>query len=165
MNIVYRTPCQYLPALLVLLFLTLLTGCANTQLASKEEDALAKQFSPPADRSYIYIIRESAIRGQAIHLSISIDRGVVGAIQNKTYALVDVKPGKHIVEVGNSVNGKGPNLDFLHPLRINLETLPGRSYFIAGHLTMGTPDIKVIPESQGRSLIVDKNFKRVKTLF
>jgi hypothetical protein len=151
-------------AILIAVCVVAVSGCASTNLASGEADAAAKRFAPPANKSYVYIIRQRAVRGQAIHMSISMDREVVGAIQNKTYMLIEVAPGSHVLEIGNSMSGSGSDVDFLHPIRIELETLPGRSYFLAGNLTMGRPNVKIVTEAEGKALIVDNKFKRVQAL-
>ena len=151
-------------ALMVVVIGFLVSACASRDLATREDDSSAKLFNPPADQSYIYVIRERAIRGQAIHMSISLDREVVGAIQNNTYVLLEATPGKHKIEIGNSVSSEKLNVDFLSPAIIALETLPGRVHFIAGNMTMGRPDIKIVADEEGRKLLGNDKFKRVESL-
>jgi hypothetical protein len=160
----YRTFTTITTSFICALALIVIGGCAAKELASKEEDAQAKEFVAPANKSNIYIVRKGGIRGQAIHMSIALDREVVAAIQNDTYVLLQVNPGKHRLEIGNSLKKTLPNVDFLHPVNINLETLPGRSYFVAGNMTMGRPNVSVLPESEGRILLSKAKFRRVPTL-
>ncbi len=155
---------QHNAALMVVVIGFLVSACASKNLTTREDDGLAKLFNPPADKSYIYVVRERAIRGQAIHMSISLDREVVGAIQNNTYVLLETTPGEHKIEVGNSVSNEKLKVDFLSPTNIDLETLPGRVYFIAGNLTMGRPDIKIVADEEGRKLLGTDKFRRVDSL-
>ena len=43
-----------------------LSGCTSVKMASPELDKIAKEFAPPADKSYIYVMRRWAFTGDAI---------------------------------------------------------------------------------------------------
>lgn len=152
---------RWLQLLLLLIIVLSATGCATKQFASKEQDDAAKQFNPPADKSLIYVMRRSGIRGQAVHLSISLDRKIVGVIQKNTYIVLETEPGNHTLEFGTSVSNVEGRIDLILPSNLKLETLPGRVYFIIGNLTMSRPDVEIISDEQGRKLLVQENYKRV----
>jgi hypothetical protein len=151
-------------ALMAVIVGFLVSACATQHLATREDNILAKQFNPPADKSYIYVIRESTITGAAIFMSISLDQEVAGALQNNRYVLLEATPGRHEIQVGSSRRGEKKNVEFIAPTVIELETLPGRAYFIAGNMTMGRPDIRIVADEKGRKLLGKDKFKRVESL-
>lgn len=136
----------------------LLSGCVQSQLASKESNTEAKRFTAPADISYVYVVRRKAIRLNGVYLAVSIDREVVGKLGNRSYLLAELTPGHHEIEI------RPDSTAIDHPIKLELETLPGRSYFIVGHMTMGRPDMKVVSEEDGKALLRDTRFERAELL-
>lgn len=147
-----RNSTMVLSALVVMV----LSGCVSSQPATEELDAEAKRFTAPADISYVYVIRRKAIRLNGVYLRVSVDREVVGKLGNRSYLLAEVTPGHHEIEMGPD--------NAAHPIKLELDTLPGRTYFIAGHMTMGRPDMKVVAEEEGKALVLDTTFKRAASL-
>ncbi len=64
-------------------------------MASLEEDKAKKQFfSPPVDKSGLYIYRNSTF-GSALKKSVYVDRILIGESAPMTYFYKEVDAGKH----------------------------------------------------------------------
>ncbi len=59
------------------------------------QDQDAKQFHSLADKSRIYIYRESAFVASAVKVPISIDNKLVGQSVVSTFFVLDIAPGEH----------------------------------------------------------------------
>ena len=111
----------------LILSVIIMTGCVSKNLASEDFDRSAKQFNPPADKSFIYVLR-SSYHGDW-HMGVTLDGKTVGSIRNKTYVLLEVLPGHHQLKLG-------PLVTKIDAPDIELETLPGRSYFVSARFEM-----------------------------
>jgi len=136
-------------------------GCATKILATKESDLEAKAFNPPGDRAYIYVIRHSTIVGNAVDITIDLNGKRTGGIQNGTYAMYDVHPGAHTFVMGILRPNPTPTEDFFVPATLELSTQPGRVYFITGRLRNEGPEIRVLPEPEGKRMLLEEGFERV----
>ena len=143
--------------LLLALSMIFLTGCVAKNLASKDLDRSAKSFNPTADKSFIYVMR-SSYHGDW-HMAVSLDGKSVGTIRNKTFILLEVLPGNHIIRLWlrpDYIDGAAPDIE--------LETLPGRSYFLSARFTMAagmlfnvdTVNVEILSEEVGKDLILRK---------
>ncbi|MEO8009304.1 MAG: DUF2846 domain-containing protein, partial [Betaproteobacteria bacterium] len=83
-------------AFAVIALLVLASGCASVPMASKEDDAAAKTFSVPSDKSRIYVYRNEFIGG-AVKIPITLDGRLVGSTVKNTYFALDTTPGSHDV--------------------------------------------------------------------
>lgn len=150
------------------LFITIMvmgiTGCASPKLAPLELDKIAKEFAPPAHKSYIYVMRNYTFDSNAILMKVLLKEHInfiyereVSFLAADTYVLFEVSPGKYevITKSAPRVN-KGI---------IQLETLPGRAYFIASQFGTIDPDlplyIELLPNEVGKKTILENNYKRV----
>lgn len=145
-----------------LLFVAMfVTGCATKILATKESDLQAKAFNPPGDRAYIYVIRHSTIVGNAVDITINLNGNRTGGIQNGTYAMYDVPPGTHTFVMGILRPNPTPTEEFFVPATLDLSTQPGRVYFVTGRLRNEGPEIRVLPEPEGKRMLLKDGFERV----
>ena len=95
-----------------------LAACASAKLATPEQDAAAKQFSPETGKSNIYIYRNAGTP-ISTQISISIDGKQAGNLDTDTYIIHSVPPGRHIV------TAHAENRD-----TTELITKEGKDYFI-----------------------------------
>ena len=138
-----------------------ITGCAAKTLATKESDMRAKEFHPPGDRAYIYVIRHTTTVGRAVDITIDLNGTRTGGIQNGTYAMYDVSPGTHTFVMGILRPNPTPTGDFFVPATLELSTQPGRVYFVTGRLRNEGPEIRVVPEPEGKRMLLEDGFERV----
>jgi len=151
--------------LLLALSMIFVTGCVTKNLAGKDLDRSAKSFNPPADKSFIYVMRNS-YHGDW-HMAVTLDGNSVGTIRNKTFLLLEVLPGDHRIKLGLPVE-----YIEMTPADIELETLPGRSYFLSARFTMApgmlfnvdTVDAEILSEEVGKDLILRKYKRAVSSL-
>jgi hypothetical protein len=108
-------------------------GCSGVPLASKEQDEIAKNFNPPPDKAYIYVMRESRNSAWAADMRVYLNSKYTGRLRNDNYLLLNVNPGRHTVAAGHPVAGHDP---FHRKSSITLEVLPGKMYFIKGHMVI-----------------------------
>ena len=124
-----------------------LGGCASVQMASDTEDMAAKKFVTKPDAGRLYIYRNESM-GAAIKMPVSIDGQIVGETASKTYLLLDVKPGAHVIR---SHTENTPTLN------INAEA--GKLYFIWQEVKMGLMQagsaLHQVEQLQGRDGVLE----------
>jgi len=138
--------------------LFLCASCAvNVQMASHEQDVLAKTFQAPSDKSLIYLIRISKFTGSMLVVPPVVDRLAVGNLKNGSYAVVEVTPGKHVISVMDTFEGNSI---------IKIDTEAGKLYFIKMHISTGWAAPKItleaINEDEGRKLV--NEYELIETL-
>ena len=111
------------PVLLVAV--SLLTGCASVQMASPEHDAQAKSFAVQPDKANIYLYRNESM-GAAVKMDVVLDNNPVGKTVAKSYMKFEVSPGQH------TIISKAENDDVL-----NINTEAGKNYFVWQEVKMG----------------------------
>ncbi len=74
-----------------------LAGCAQVPMATPEEDAKAKQFTPTAETASLYIYRDE-IFGAAVPLAVTVNNQHLGQSGPKSYFHLNVAPGKYNIE-------------------------------------------------------------------
>jgi hypothetical protein len=84
---------------LLLFVLLVMTSCSSTTLAPAEADAEAKRFVVPAGKARIYLVRCSS-QGGVVLMQANLDGRVLGDLQARSYLVVDVAPGHHVVSLG-----------------------------------------------------------------
>jgi hypothetical protein len=102
-----------------------LAGCASVPMGDAQQDAAAKTFAVPADKSGIYIYRNESMGG-AVTMDVSVDDQPIGQTVAKTFLYKEVAPGRH------TVTSKAENTESL-----DLETRPGKAYFIWQEVKIG----------------------------
>ena len=111
-----------LSALAVLVFAS---GCASVQMASPEQDTVAKSFAVKPGKANIYVYRNETF-GAAIKMPVALDGKLVGDTASKTYVFIEVDPGPHTV-VSKTENDSS----------VTLNTVTGRNYFLWQEVKMG----------------------------
>ncbi len=143
----------------VTLLLLFFSGCmAKVPLAPPEIEANSKKFSPPGDRSLIYVYRIARGVGGGSLIQIQLNGNVIGSLANGTYLVVEVDPGEHDILSQYAIQ-MGDTIKILGDYQITtLYTLPGLIYFMSFELTgVGTyfPDNKfrLVSETEGKSYV------------
>lgn len=105
----------------------ILTGCASVPMGSSEADAQLKTFAaPPADKSGLYIYRDSFV-GQALKKSVTIDGQVIGETAKGVYFHRYLAPGKHEISTESEFSDNA----------LTLVTEPGKNYYLRQYIKMG----------------------------
>lgn len=82
---------------LVMLAISIVTGCASVPMTSLEEDSAAKQFQVSKYKSSIYLFRNE-IRGGGFPFTVSIDDQIAGQTAANTFFKWEVAPGEHLIK-------------------------------------------------------------------
>ena len=135
-------------------FLTL-CSCAVVPLANESEDADAKKFTVPADKSRIYVFRNETF-GAALTVPLTLDSKLMGQTGPHTYFAWDVEPGRHLVScLGQEIR--------------TVEIFPkkGTAIFIKQEMLLGTAgthcSVYEVPEEQGRAGVQDGKLGKLVT--
>ncbi len=119
-----------------------LSGCASVKMASKEQDAAAKQFVASADKAKIYVYRNETL-GAALKMPVTLDKKHIGDTASKTYFVLEVAPGKHTL----TSQGTESSLD--------IETEAGKTYFVWQEVKMGAfsggSKLQLVDQSKGQA--------------
>jgi Protein of unknown function (DUF2846) len=108
-----------------LLVVVLASGCASVQMASTEQDASAKSFAVKPGKANIYVYRNETF-GAALKMPVALDGKLVGDTASKTYLLLEVSPGSHIV-TSKTENDSS----------VTVNAVAGRNYFLWQEVKMG----------------------------
>ncbi|SCK25652.1 DUF2846 domain-containing protein [Vogesella sp. LIG4] len=136
--------------LATLLAATLLfTGCASVPLGDPKVDAQLKTFaSPPADKSGIYIYRNSFV-GQALKKDLHLNGERVGETANKVYFYRQVNPGKQTLSTESEFSDNS----------IELITSGGKNYFVEQYIRMGVfvggANLKQVDDEEGKKNVLE----------
>ena len=109
----------------------LLGGCAATPLASRESDAVAKQFESAPRAAIIYLYRADVRGGFS---TLWINNRLLGETVAGTYFRVAVRPGRSVISAAGNDMG-----------RIAIETRDEGVYFV---------EMRVLGESEGNSTTI-----------
>ena len=103
----------------------LLSGCVSVPMASMELDTVAKNFAVKPGKANIYVYRNETF-GAAIKMPVVLDGKLVADTASRTYMLLEVSPGSHIV------TSKTEN-----DATVTVDAAAGRNYFIWQEVKMG----------------------------
>lgn len=132
--------------IILALSVSILSGCASVNMASKEESDKAKQFSvPSAENSGLYVYRNSFV-GKALKKDIWVDGKCLGESASDVFFYTQVEGGKkHKIETESEFS---PNA-----LEVFMEA--GKNYFVRQFIKLGAfvggADLEQIPEEQGKA--------------
>lgn len=137
-----------------LLSAIIVSGCAAVPMASREEDAAAKQFPVPKDgKAAVYIYRNSML-APSFKWKISLDGAVLGETANKVYFYKVIEPGKHVVSA-KSVLSEGT---------LPFDAAPSRNYYIEQYITIGGftggTNLKMVNEEEGMRAVLECGMAR-----
>ncbi len=105
--------------------LTSLAGCATVPMAPPELDASVKKFTPPADKTGLYIFRNESIGG-AVTMHVRLDNVPMGDTVGHTYLYKELAPGKH------TITSDAENTDTLE-----IDAKPGANIYVWQEAKMG----------------------------
>jgi hypothetical protein len=132
--------------ILILIFLVAITGCATVPMASLEADQKAKSFSVPPNKSRIYLFRDEAVFGGAIKVTTSINDKIIGQTAPKSYFVVDVPPGKHVLSCFAESNST-----------LTLNTKKDTAYYVWQEMKMGVMTascrLQEVEEAEGQKRV------------
>jgi hypothetical protein len=108
--------------LLLLLMLSLLSGCATTSMVTLDQPP---DLAPRPDQATLVIIRNTFFGGPIVFWHY-LDGTFIGETQGRSYFITPVTPGPHYVAVA-SENNAVAHFDFK----------PGKTYYLGEGVTMG----------------------------
>jgi hypothetical protein len=120
----------------------LLSGCASTPEASRDRDALAKQFLTHPSAATIYVYR-SPFNHLDADTVLYVDGRIIGATRPGAYFRLDVNPGRHVL------HGNGIDLG-----EFELQTRPGLVYFVSHTVNGGHSQYRLVPDRVGQQDVV-----------
>ncbi|MDF0607141.1 DUF2846 domain-containing protein [Neisseriaceae bacterium TC5R-5] len=133
----------------IIVIAALLSACASTPMASKEEDAAAKKFQASPNTSRIYLYRNENF-GAAVKIPVIINDKLAGDTVAKSYIVQDLAPGK------NTIQGKAEN-----DSTITLDTVAGKIYYIWQEIKMGFwgpgNQLHQVDEATGQAGVLESN--------
>lgn len=120
--------------------------CVTVIMASRGDDALAKQFAPaPHDNARLYIVRPYTIE-PTIKTEVAMDGNAVAELAPRTYLMLDIAPGEHRLQMRTNALSNA-----------TMRFSAGQTYFIAHDLTLFfttiVATIKVIDPATGQQLV------------
>lgn len=128
-------------------------GCVSVPSAPEELQSQARQFSPPANKSYIYVMRHGRLQNYAVLVNVSLDSGFVGKLANNTFVVLEVYPGDHEIMVDvTEYNGSAS--------ATQITCLPGKSYYLGLKAVWYSLLLRMLPEEEGRNYV--KEYRMVK---
>jgi hypothetical protein len=102
------------------------SACASVPMAPDNIDAYAKSFiPPPPDRAHIYVYRNESMGG-GVKFDMRLDGQPAGTTVGKTFALLPVRPGQHLLTSGAENTSELP-----------LVAQPGQILFVWQEAKMG----------------------------
>jgi len=119
--------CHLLRGVFVALILSL-TACYNAAVLPDSVKAKALLSLPPSNKSYIYLIREKRAQGAFDSWCFTIDNEITGFINNGTFVVAEVNPGKHQLLYGLPGNN-GSCVLKSENARTELNSIPGKIYY------------------------------------
>ena len=133
----------------------LFTACAPLVIlnATIEQDKFAKTFSPPGDKSLIYVYVDEP--GLNISKHLVVDGRVAGILRTSSYMMSIVTPGGHRVGLGHTEADS-----------ILLDTEQGKTYFINARLSCedgkSHAQLQLVDEPTGRQNVLVSNLANVR---
>jgi hypothetical protein len=102
------------------------TACASVPMMPEADDLAGKAFQPaPAGRAHVYVYRNESFGG-AVKLGILLDGFMVSESAAKTYVLLPVAPGRHVI------TSVAENRD-----ELALDAAGGKTYYVWQEVKMG----------------------------
>jgi hypothetical protein len=129
---------------MLLLAVSLITGCVTVPMAPADEDALRKQFGPPpGGMAGLYIYRDTTMGG-GLKKTVYIDGQPIGESVAMTYFYREVAPGSHVLSTESEFGDRD----------LRLEVEAGNNYFVDQNMRPGLTVygawLKLVPEEKGR---------------
>jgi hypothetical protein len=133
------------------LLLVVLSGCASVPMAPLVEDQQAKTFMPPKGKGSLYIHRHEFYR--VPHLfGLSVNGYFLGQASVKSYALLNLLPGKYIVQAHAQETSS----------QIEVTVEEGKNYFVwleakIGMIEGSRCELHLVDDEFGRNAVLESN--------
>lgn len=132
-----RAPCQRLDRM---------AECATVSLANAGQDREAKTYAAPAaDKARIYLVRYRTIE-PLTKSQISLDGKEVAELSPRTYVVLDVAPGEHVLKAKTDIE-----------FETRISTQAGKSYFVEHQMKLvfntTSGQLAVIDEARGKKWV------------
>ncbi len=112
--------------LFAVVVLSSLAGCASVPMASPDQDAAVKKFTPPPpDKAGLYVYRNETLGG-AITMHVLLDNAPLGDTKGHTYLYKEIAPGQH------TISSQAENTDTL-----SVDALAGKVIYVWEEAKMG----------------------------
>ena len=98
-------------ALVTLIAVTLLGGCAGTSKAPEEESAAAKDFRSVEGRGVVYLYRLGRAVGAAMAINVKINGMDAGGFGPGTFCRWELKPGKYTLHASTPESAATVSID------------------------------------------------------
>lgn len=129
--------------LCIAVMVAMLTGCASVPMASLDQDAKAKDFTPQSDKATLFIYRNETF-GAAIPITVSVNERTIGQTASKTYFRFNVNPGRY------KIKAHAENV-----AELSVDAIAGRNYYIWQEMKMGMwsarANLTQVDDSTGRA--------------
>jgi hypothetical protein len=135
-------------ALLVVFSLLVMfqAGCATVNKAPAASDSEAKQFSPKAGMSQVYVYRNETL-GAAISMPVTVNGKLAGTTGPNSYFKFDLAPGQHTITSQGETS------------KLTLTTEAGKNYFVWQEVKMGVMSgnskLQVVADDVGRKAVLE----------
>ncbi len=131
----------------VIISVSLLTGCASVPMAPLEQDTALKAFSKPAaDKAGLYIYRDSFV-GQALKKNVYVDGVFLGETANKTYFYKEITPGQHQISTESEFSDNATTF----------QAEGGKNYFFEQYVKWGVfvggANLRMVDEQVGMEAV------------
>jgi len=135
---------------IVLVFLSLITGCATVPMESKEQTSMAKMFMPPSEgNAGLYIYRSGSFGG-ALKKDVWVDGKCIGETAPNTFFYEEV--------TGNQEHKISTESEF-SPNDLLVQTEVGNNYFIRQYMKFGVfvggAGLELVDEEKGKKEVQD----------
>lgn len=142
---------------IVLAILLVTAGCAGIPLAPKNVQDAVRQFTPPANMSYIYVARPWRILNGGVDIIAKIDDQPYRKLGNGTFLFFEVEP-KRLHEVSAVMlfwpGGNKPSV-------VQLDCVPGKSYFLLAWVKgKNSHELRILTEKEGQTYVSELDMVR-----
>ncbi|MDF1588860.1 MAG: DUF2846 domain-containing protein [Gammaproteobacteria bacterium] len=131
--------------IILLIVLTMLSGCASIPLTNYGQDALLKTFPEPAvDSAGLYIFRDTR-RSGLLRKTIKLDGEVLGDTAMFVYFYKYIEPGRHTVTTQTEFGESS----------ISFDALASKNTYIRQNIITGvfvaSAELEIVDEKQGKA--------------
>lgn len=134
---------KQLQFILLLAMSALLSACASVPMASFDKDAQAKSFLRQKSKAQLYVYRNQNL-GTAVKMQLELDGVVIGETAAHTYAVLSLKPGKHVLVSKSSDES-----------RLELNVKAGQNYYVWQEVEMdwlaAHSHLQLVDEAKGKA--------------
>lgn len=133
---------------IILVAVSLLSGCASVPMAPTEQDIAAKKFTKPSgEHAGLYVYRDT-FAGQALKKTVFLDDTVIGETANKVFFYRDITPGEHTLSTESEFSDNS----------ITFQAEKENNYFAEQYIKMGVfvggANVRMVSEEDGKKAVL-----------